>query len=358
MDVLGGNAISRGPRNALASAYIGLPVSITVEGANILTRTLIIFGQGAIRCHPYALKEMIAAGEGDVRGFDAAFWPHIGHVVRNTFRAVGLSLTRGRLASSPVSGEAAVYWRKLAWSSATFAVLADIAMGTLGGDLKRREKITGRFADVFSWMYLATAVLRRWEAEGRRRDDRDFFRWAMAYALTQMQEAFDGLFENMRVPGLTWLFRGPLAAWSRINRLAAPPSDVVGHRVAAALQVPGETRDRLLAGVHVPATTDRPLGRLEHALVVCTQADAITKRLREAVKAGRLTRRPPAQLVADGVAAGVISTDEAALLQTAEAARADAIAVDSFDLEEYFRSAVIPGEVSSGDGAVAQARMA
>jgi acyl-CoA dehydrogenase len=358
MDVLGGNAISRGPRNALASAYIGLPVSITVEGANILTRTLIIFGQGAIRCHPYALKEMIAAGEGDVRGFDAAFWPHIGHVVRNAFRAVGLSLTRGRLASSPVSGEAAVYWRKLAWSSATFAVLADIAMGTLGGDLKRREKITGRFADVFSWMYLATAVLRRWEAEGRRREDRDFFRWAMAYAFTRMQTAFDGLFENMRVPGLTWLFRGPLAAWSRINRLASPPSDVVGHRVAAALQVPGETRDRLLAGVHVPATTDRPLGRLEHALVVCTQADAVTRRLREAVKAGRLTRRPPAQLVADGVAEGVISAEEAELLRTAEAARADAIAVDSFDLEEYFRSAVIPREVSSGDGAVAQARMA
>ena len=352
MDVLGGNAISRGPRNAIAHAYIGLPVSITVEGANILTRTLIIFGQGAIRCHPYALKEMLAVQEGDVRAFDAAFWPHVGHVVRNGFRAVGLSLSRGRLASSPVGGEAAVYWRKLAWSSATFAVMADLAMATLGGDLKRREKLTGRFADVFSWMYLAAATLRRWEAEGRRREDRDFFHWSMAFAFAQMQEAFDGLFANMKVPGLTWLFRGPLAAWSRINRLSAPPSDARGHRVAAALQVPGETRDRLLCGVYVPESTDRPLGRLENALVLCTEADALSKSLRDAVKTGRLPRLSGSALVRKAVEEAMLTPGEAALLERAENARADAIAVDSFDVEDYFRSAALPNEGASGDGAV------
>ncbi len=172
MDILGGNAISRGPRNPIAAAYIGIPVSITVEGANILTRTLMVFGQGAIRCHPYALKEMVALQNRDVKAFDAAFWPHIGHVVRNAFRGIGLSLSRGWLAGSPVGGPAATYWRKMQWSSATFAFLADLAMGTLGGDLKRKEKLTGRFADIFSWMYFGTAVLARFEAEGRQQGGR------------------------------------------------------------------------------------------------------------------------------------------------------------------------------------------
>lgn len=359
MDVLGGNAISRGPRNALASAYIGLPVSITVEGANILTRTLMIFGQGAIRCHPYALKEMLAVQSGDVKAFDAAFWPHIGHVVRNGFRAVGLSLSRGYLAGSPVSGPAATYWRRLAWGSATFAFLADLAMGTLGGDLKRKEKLTGRFADVFSWMYLATAVLKRWEAEGRTREDAPFFHWAMQYALHQMQEAFDGLFANLKVPGATWLFRGPLAAWSRLNRLAAPPSDGLGHRVAAAMQVPGPQRDRLFGGVYIPDDLERPLGRLEHALGVCTAAEGVARKLRDAVKAKRLPKAHPAALVPQAVEAGIITPQEAALLQRAEAVRADAVAVDSFELADFFASAVDPEAVaaapvagaSSGDGA-------
>ncbi len=358
MDVLGGNAISRGPRNALAHGYIGMPVSITVEGANILTRTLMIFGQGAIRCHPYALKEMRALQAGDVRGFDAAFWPHVGHVVRNGFRAVGLSLSRGWLAGSPVAGVGATYARRLAWSSATFAFLADLAMGTLGGDLKRKEKLTGRFADVFSWMYLASATLRRFEAEGRRREDEPFFRWAMEYALAEIQRAFDGLFANLDVPGLTWLFRGPLAAWSRLNRLSAGPSDALGHRVAAAMQTPGPQRDRLFDGVFVPQTTDRPLGRLEHALAVCTEAEGVARVLRDAVKAKRLPKAHPEALVRQAVEAGVITAEQAALLERAEAVRADAGAVDSFASEDYFRSAAEPTALSgdgapSGDGASA-----
>jgi len=342
MDVLGGNGISRGPRNALAHAYIGLPVSITVEGANILTRTLMIFGQGAIRCHPYALREMQALAAWDVRAFDAAFWAHIGHVVRNGFRAVGLSLTRGRLAASPVPGAAAPYWRKLAWSSATFAFLADLAMGTLGGDLKRKEKLTGRFADVFSWMYLAAATLRRFEAEGRREEDEPFFRWAMEHAFAQMQAAFDGLFANLRVPGLTWLFRGPVAAWSRLNRLSAGPSDGLGHRVAAAMQVPGAQRDRLFSGVFVPEDRERPLGRLEHAMRLAYAAAGVERKLRDAVKSKQLPKAHPAALVAKAVEAGVVTPEEARLLQQAEAARADAIQVDAFDVADYFRSAVDP----------------
>jgi acyl-CoA dehydrogenase len=159
MDVLAGNAISKGPRNALAAGYIGTPIAITVEGANILTRTLMIFGQGAIRCHPWVLKEVEALESGDLDGFDRAFWGHIVHVMSNAARSVGYSLTRGAIASSPVSGPAAPYYKKLAWASASFALLADIALGSLGGNLKRKEMLTGRFADIFAWMYLANATL-------------------------------------------------------------------------------------------------------------------------------------------------------------------------------------------------------
>ena len=353
MDVLGGNAISRGPRNPIASAYAGIPVSITVEGANILTRTLMVFGQGAIRCHPYALKEMQALQSGDVRAFDAAFWPHIGHVVRNAFRGVGLSLSRGWLAGSPVSGAAAPYWRKLQWASATFAFLADLAMGTLGGDLKRKEKLTGRFADIFSWLYLGTAVLVRWEAEGRRKEDLPFLRWSMEHALSEMQEAFDGLFANLQVPGATWLFRGPLAAWSRFNRLSGAPSDRTGGRVARAMQVPGEQRDRLFGGVYTTMQPDHTLGRFESAMAICYQAEGVVQKVKQAIRAGRLPRQHPATLIPQAVEGGVISQAEAELLARAEAARNDAIQVDAFDNEEYFASAVEPamGDGAMGDGA-------
>ena len=354
MDVLGGNAISRGPRNPLAHAYIGLPVSITVEGANILTRTLMVFGQGAIRCHPYALKEMRALMTGDVKAFDAAFWPHIGHVVRNAFRGVGLSLTRGWLAGSPVSGPAARYWRKMAWTSATFAFLADLAMGTLGGDLKRKEKLTGRFADIFSWMYLGTAVLKRFDAEGQREEDRAFLDWSMQYAFAQIQDAFDGLFANLEVPGATWFFRGPLAAWSRFNRISDLPSDAVGHEVAAALQVPGEQRDRITPAVFTSMEPEHAYGRFDHAMCLCYEAEGVVSKIKAAIKRRELPRQHPATLIPLAIEEGIITRAEAELLTTAEAARADAIQVDAFDNADYFASAVSPEDVSSttsGDGA-------
>ncbi|MEM8602189.1 MAG: acyl-CoA dehydrogenase, partial [Bacteroidota bacterium] len=261
MDILGGNAISRGPRNTTASAYTNLPIMITVEGANILTRTLMIFGQGAIRCHPYALKEMLAVEANDVKAFDRAFWAHVGHIVRNMTRGVVLSATRGLFAGSPVSGPTAKYYRKLAWTSASFAFLADMAMGTLGGNLKRKEKLTGRFADIFSWMFLGSAVLKRYEADGRRKEDLPFVHWSMQYALAQMQEAFDGLYANMEIPGATWLFRGPVAAWSRFNRLGAMPSDDLGQQVAQAIQRDGEQRERLSNNIYVSSDPTDALGR-------------------------------------------------------------------------------------------------
>ncbi len=341
MDVLAGNAISRGPRNLLAHGYMAAPIAITVEGANILTRTLMIFGQGAIRCHPYALREIRAAETDDLAEFDRALWGHLGHVVRNLARSLVLSLTRGALASSPTGGPAARYYRKLAWCSASFAFLADLAMGVLGGDLKRKEKITGRFADIFSWMYLAAAVLRRFAAEGQRQEDLPFVHWSMAYALDQCQQGFDGLFKNLRLPGLTWLVRGPVAAWSRLNRLSAPPADALGSRIARALQVPGELRDRLTAGVFLPADPAAALHRLENAFELCYRAERVARKVKKAIRAKRLPKAPPIELVPQAVAEGILDAAEADLLRAAAVAREDVVQVDSFSLDEYRRSAVL-----------------
>lgn len=357
MDVLGGNAISRGPRNALAQAYQGVPISITVEGANILTRTLMIFGQGAIRCHPYAFKEIEALENGDLRAFDEVFWNHLVHVGRNKVRALYLSLSRGYLAEVPVGGPAAPYYRKLAWASASFAFLADVAMGALGGALKRKEKITGRFADVFSWMYLASATLARFEHDGRPREDEPFLHWSMAYAFWQIQQAFDGIYANLNVPGATAMLRGPVALWSRLNPIGQPPSDRLGHQVAQAMQQPGPQRDRHTAGIFVSEDPNDALGRLEHAFRLHHAAEGIERKVKDAVRAGRLPKAPPTELVRQAVQRGIITEEEAERIAEAEQARNDAVQVDAFSLDEYLKAAVLPDEVlprgngaSEGDG--------
>ncbi len=335
MDVLGGNGIVRGPRNLLAHAYFGTPIGITVEGANILTRTLIIFGQGAIRAHPYAFDEIDALAKGDLKRFDRAFWKHVGHVGHNKFRALLLSLTRGRLSRSPVSGPAVPYVRKLSWAAASFAFLADLAMGGLGGELKRKEKITGRFADVYSWLYLATAAVWRFEAEGRRAEDLPYFHWSMRYALARIQEGFDGLFTNLRIPGVSWVLRGPVALWSRVNRLGREPDDRLGHQVARLMQTPGAQRDRLTDGLFLSGDRDDPLGRLEHAFALAVPAEEVLSRIRSAMRDGTIRPGSPAETLERALQAEVITADEADLVRSAEEARSAYVSVDSFTLDEY-----------------------
>ena len=353
MDILGGNAISRGPRNTLATGYIGLPVSITVEGANILTRTLMVFGQGAIRCHPYALKEIEALENDDLDGFDRAFWGHIAHIGRNKFRSLYLTLSRGYLAGAPVNGPAANYYRKLSWASASFAFLADVAMGTLGGDLKRKEKLTGRFADILSWMYLGNAVLARFENEGRLKEDEPFMRWAMEHALQQIQVSFDGIYENFEVPGLSAVLSGPMALWSRANPLSTGPSDYLGHKVAQAMQVPGPQRDRHTSGLFVSDDPTDALGRLENALRLVHEAGPVERKIKDAIKAKQRPRIRGKKLVEMAAEKGIITRDEAQQIARAEAARTDAIQVDAFTLEEYMRNAVTTLDAAAGDGAPA-----
>jgi acyl-CoA dehydrogenase len=335
MDIQGGAGISRGPRNIFAHQYTAMPIAITVEGANILTRSLMIFGQGAIRCHPYAFDEIEALTKGDVKAFDNAFWKHIGHVFTNKSRAFLMTLTRGAIASSPVGGPASKYYKKLSWASASFAFLADIALGSYGGGLKIKEKISGRFADILSWMYLATATLRRYDAEGQGEEDRIFFEWSMDYAFAQIQEAFDGLYREIQVPGLSWVFRGPVALWSRMNRIGTMPSDKLGHKVAQAMQQPGDQRDRLTNDIYVPKDKNQAIDRYEYALQALVDAQGVYKKIHIATKKKELPKTQPRFVIDQAQEKGIITSEEAELIRKAEDARVDVVQVDEFTLEEY-----------------------
>jgi len=337
MDILGGAAISRGPKNRIASLYIGMPVSITVEGANILTRTMMIFGQGALRCHPFAYKEVKAMEANDLQGFDQAFWGHINHVVTNLSRSIVLSLSRGRLAKVPGKGIVGSYQRKLAWASASFAVMADFAMASLGGSLKMREKLTGRYADILSWMYLSSAVLRRFEAEGRKKEHEPLFHWAMQLCLAKIQEGFEGIFANFQVPipGLGWLMRVPVGFWARLNRIGVHPADRLGHQIAAASQEPKGIREELTAGIVVTARPGDHTSVLEEAFYLSHQSTAILGRISKAVKEQRLPKKRPHQLVKEALEAKIISPTEAQELSRTNELRDAAVQVDSFNLNEF-----------------------
>jgi acyl-CoA dehydrogenase len=346
MDVTGGQGISRGPRNLLAPAYISAPIGITVEGANIMTRTLIIFGQGALRAHPYAFQEVAAVERGDSKAFDHIFWGHVGHVIRNTFRAILLTLTRGYLAVPPSLSPTAKHYRRLAWTSATFAIMADLAMATLGGKLKIREMITGRFADAFSWMYLTTAALRRFEAEGERPEDLALLDWGQEYGYARIQEAFDGIFGNFNVPVLGWIFKGPIRLWARFNALGSGPSDHLDLKVAQIVQEPSEQRDRLTSGIFTSSDLQEPIGRLENAFLLTKQTEATFKKIRKAVRQKQIPKLKGAQANEAAFKAGVITEDEFKGISKAEEARDEVIQVDSFTLEEYRLGSVSRGTLA------------
>ena len=337
MDILGGAGICRGPRNLLANIYTATPISITVEGANILTRTMIIFGQGAIRCHPYVYQEIEALNQSDVGAFDRAFWNHIGLMVRNGFRSGLLNISRGYLAPSPVKGPTAKYYRKLAWASAAFAFFTDLTLISFGGTLKRREKLTGRFADILSWMYLGVATLRRFEAEGRKPEDLPFVHWAMQYAFAQIQLAMIGIFSNMPIPLLE-----PVTWWWRLNPIGTLPSDQLGSQIARSLQTPGKQRDRLTEGIYIPSEGGEALGRLERAFLLSFKAEPIFKKIKAASRAGKLPQGRPERLIEAALNIGVISAQEAKVIREAESARNDAIQVDAFTFDVERRLTLHP----------------
>jgi len=337
MDIQGGAAISRGPHNYLAHAYFAAPISITVEGANILTRTLIIFGQGALRGHPYAFKEVDAIQGKDLGAFDRAFWSHIGLIVRSAVRTILLSVTRGWLFWPPSWGRGFRYYQRLGWSSAVFALMTDMAMAGLGGKLKTMGKITGRFADVLSWMYLGTAVMRRWEAEGRRKEDWPFVKWSMDYSFHQIQVAYDGIFANFEFPMLSWFFRGPVRFWSSFNVIGSYPSDAQDMEIADLIQRPGKNshRERFSEGCYEPKNADDRFVQVEEAFRLTWEAEAVDRKVRKAVRSGKVAKVKGPKQYDEALKAAVITQDEFAVLAKAVEARDKAVQVDEYTLEEY-----------------------
>jgi len=329
MDILGGAAISMGPRNMLAHPYFAAPISITVEGANILTRTLIIFGQGAMRCHPYAFQEISAIESGNLEKFDKAFFKHIGHVIRNKWRYVVLSLSRGYLAFVPVYGKHRRYAQKLSWASAQFAFFADIAMATLGGDLKRKEKLTGRFADVLSWMYIASTVLRRYEAEGKAHSF--LMKWSLDYAFHQIQIAFEGILDNMGFIYKT------TAWWQRLNPIGSSPSDALSSALLKDFFNQDDLRQSVTQGIYISSQEQDPLAKLEKAFHIFKQSEPLSKIISQAIKSGKIKKGFDASTLDEIVAKGVLSAADLELLQKSDALIWDAIQVDDYSESEYLK---------------------
>jgi acyl-CoA dehydrogenase len=332
MDILGGKGICLGPSNFLGRAYQQIPIGITVEGANILTRSLIIFGQGAIRCHPYVLREMRAALAEDTPAalaeFDSALFAHIGYTVSNAVRALVTGLTGSHWVGVPagVAPETRRYYQQLTRFSTAFAFLADAAMLTMGGDLKRKERLSARLGDILSLMYLCSATLKRYEADGRQAEDAPLMHWAIWDAMYQAQHAFEGVMSNFPNRALAVLLRALIFP---LGRPYVVPSDRLGTQVAKCLIEPGASRDRLTADMYLPQDEHEPVAAIELALKATVAAEAIEARLRAAQKRGELKARGPALMQA-AVDAGLIDAAERALIERRDQLRDRVVKVDDF----------------------------
>ena len=333
MDVHGGKGICLGPSNYLGRNYQHIPVSITVEGANILTRNMIIFGQGAIRCHPYVLKEIRAANNSNLARasveFDHALMGHIVFSMGNGIRSLLHGLTGGYLASAPgsVGPEVHGYYSQLTRFSAAFALLADISLLVLGGSLKRKERLSARLGDILSMLYLCSATLKRFKDDDRPAADLPLLHWSIQDALYRMQQAFDGLLDNF--PGRVFGARLLRFLVFPLGKSFSPPSDELGHKVAKLMLAPGEARDRLTAGIYMPASADEPLNVLEQALQCAVVSEAVETKLRAAVKAGRIPAQRDEKITA-ALKQRVITTNELELMGKMDHLRRRVIMVDDF----------------------------
>jgi len=349
--VHGGKAICLGPNNYLGQGYQQMPISITVEGANILTRSMIIFGQGAIRCHPYVLREIAATKEPDAaaasRAFDAALWGHVSHILSNAARALWLGISAARFVSVPGAPETRRHFRRLTRFSAGFALAADAAMLFLGGDLKRREKISARLGDILSQLYLASCALKRWHDDGRQETDLPFVEWAALDAEYRIQEAFYGLSQNFPVRGVSWLLHALIFPYGRTLRA---PDDWLGHRVARLMTEHSPARDRLTVGMFIYRHESDPVGRLELALERVAEAEQIEARVRGAVKRGAVRGFGAEERIAGAVEAGAITAGEAQTLRSYDALRRACIMVDDFP-HDLGREVVEPAAVNAIDPA-------
>jgi acyl-CoA dehydrogenase len=327
MDVAGGSGICLGPRNLLARAYLSTPISITVEGANILTRTLILFGQGVIRCHPHVQDEMKAIREArPLPGFDRHFGAHVAFTLSCLARTLLHGLTGGRLAWAP-DGQARRMFQRATRYSAAFAFTSDLVLLTLGGGLKRKEKLSGRCADILSHLYLVSACLKQFEDRGRPAGEWPLLQWACEDCFLRIEEAFHGVMCNLPNRPAAWALRRIVFP---TGRHCKGPDDALGHRVAALLLAPSPIRDRLTSGAFVPMDAREPLGRLEDALRKAVAAEPVERKLWAAVAQGRLAAATEDRLLAEGLKAGILTNPEGETFRLALEARREVIKVDDF----------------------------
>lgn len=335
MDVHAGRAVIAGERNYLAHGYMGVPISITVEGANILTRNLMIFGQGAVRCHPFVFPEMEAAANPDneegLRQFDKLLMQHVGYGVGNFFRTLVLGLTGGKLARAPVSGPVAPYYQQLTRMSSALALVSDMAMMMLGGDLKRKERLSARLGDVLSQLYLGSAVLKFYEDAGRPASDLPYVRWCLKRSLYEAQKAFDEFFANFPNRVVAGVLRFVVFPFGQNYRL---PSDRLDRKLVSAMLENSDVRERITTACFVGKGDDDVTGRVENAFQKVLAVAGLEKRVGKAVREGQVAKSAnPFEVLEAAVAAGVISAEEAEQIKAAEAARSDAIQVDDYTKE-------------------------
>ncbi|MGE0355537.1 MAG: acyl-CoA dehydrogenase [Burkholderiales bacterium] len=341
MDVHGGKGICMGPSNYLGRAYQTLPIAITVEGANILTRSLIIFGQGAIRCHPWVLKEMRAAAGDDLESFDRAFWGHVAFTLGNGARALWLGLTGGKGVAVPGASETRRYLQILTRFSSAFALLADMSMFVIGGSLKRKEMLSARLGDILSHLYMMSATVKRFHDEGCPKEDLPLLTWAMYDSSFKLQVAMDGVLANFPSRPVAWALRQVI--FPKGLTLTAP-HDKWASRVARLLIEPGPVRDRLTAGVYLPRREDDLVGRLEFAMEAVIAAEPMEAKIRAAQKEGRLPQRTLAERRDAAVKGGILTSAEFEHLARTDRLRRAVIMVDDFptDLSRQSREEKAP----------------
>jgi acyl-CoA dehydrogenase len=348
MDVQGGKGICLGPKNYLGRGYQVIPVAITVEGANILTRSLMILGQGAIRCHPYVLREMNAAKLKDkaqsLREFDAALFGHVGYTLSNAARSFVMAATMARLSDAPMDGATRRYYQHINKFSAAFAFATDMAMLTLGGYLKQKEHLSARLGDVLSALYMASMVLKHYENQGRPAEDLPLVEWSCRTLLYEAQEQLHGFLRNFPNRWVAGLMRVVIFPRGRTYFAA---SDRLGRRIVEPLMVPSETRERLSHGIYKTVEPGNPIGLLQEALVLSVGAEPLEKRLRvEGVKTGRITALDLPGQIEQALAAGLLSPAEAQQLRDYDRKVMDLINVDDFATEDLMagvRPAAAPG---------------
>lgn len=332
MDIQGGAGISLGDKNLLAHAYMGAPVAITVEGANIMTRTLIHFGQGVIRCHPYAAKEINALTNSDLGTFDTNFFKHIGFTFTNIVRMTILSLTRGYAHIPASKGILKKYERKLAWSSATFAFLTDFVLGYYGGGFKQKESISARFADVLSWMFLLNATMVRYQKDGYQKEDEIYVKWMGDYALDQIQKSYEEIFKNLGYGFINKIFKYPIRFYARLNSIGSYPCDDLTFKLSSAITSSSEHRKGLLEGVY---NESGHLKELEDTFVLLNESYHIQKKIKKAIRAKQLPKKRVSTLLEVARDGGIITSDEYSQLKLAIDKSRDAVQVNSFSDEDY-----------------------